>query len=291
MEEPEIALPPHTQRRIANYLLTQTTQCFVTSHSPYVIEHFGPEGILRLTRDLNGILNGTRVVLPDSMKAKTYRSQLRRALAEAMLGNGAIVGEGMTEQYALGAVARKLEDASADLFPLDLAGLSIINTEGDGNLEAMGNFFRGLGIPGFAFFDKKNRKPEEMSKIQAAFMIAKEIGYRGVEAMLAAEIPIDRQWQFLMSIRAQDSENHFGIPATRPTVEEITKLTTSTLKGLKGEGGAARLIEICLVTELPTTIVQFLTDIYALFPRPKRNAEASTPEKVSAATATEGKRA
>ncbi len=37
MEEPEIALPPHTQRRIANYLLTRTSQCFVTSHSPYVI--------------------------------------------------------------------------------------------------------------------------------------------------------------------------------------------------------------------------------------------------------------
>ena len=38
MEEPEIALPPHTQRRIANYLLeTRTSQCFVTSHSPYLI--------------------------------------------------------------------------------------------------------------------------------------------------------------------------------------------------------------------------------------------------------------
>jgi putative ATP-dependent endonuclease of the OLD family len=45
MEEPEIALPPHTQRRIANYLLTRTSQCFVTSHSPYVIERFEPAQI------------------------------------------------------------------------------------------------------------------------------------------------------------------------------------------------------------------------------------------------------
>lgn len=44
MEEPEIALPPHTQRRIANYLLEETSQCFVTSHSPYVIERFEPDG-------------------------------------------------------------------------------------------------------------------------------------------------------------------------------------------------------------------------------------------------------
>ena len=46
MEEPEIALPPHTQRRIANYLLKDTAQCFVSSHSPYVIERFSQDQIL-----------------------------------------------------------------------------------------------------------------------------------------------------------------------------------------------------------------------------------------------------
>src|SRR5690606_6851311 len=34
MEEPEIAVPPPTQRRITQYLLTKTSQSFVTSHSP-----------------------------------------------------------------------------------------------------------------------------------------------------------------------------------------------------------------------------------------------------------------
>ncbi|RUV66240.1 ATP-binding protein, partial [Mesorhizobium sp. M1A.F.Ca.IN.020.30.1.1] len=51
MEEPEIALPPHTQRRIANYLMENTQQCFVTSHSPYVIERFDPSQIHVLHRD------------------------------------------------------------------------------------------------------------------------------------------------------------------------------------------------------------------------------------------------
>jgi putative ATP-dependent endonuclease of OLD family len=51
MEEPEIALPPHTQRRIASYLLNKTTQCFVTSHSPYILECFTPEQIMTLTRN------------------------------------------------------------------------------------------------------------------------------------------------------------------------------------------------------------------------------------------------
>ena len=50
MEEPEIAVPPHTQRRIADYLLRNTTQAFATSHSPYVIERFEPEQTLLLSR-------------------------------------------------------------------------------------------------------------------------------------------------------------------------------------------------------------------------------------------------
>jgi len=61
MEEPEIALPPHTQRRIANYLLGQTTQCFVSSHSPYVIEQFDPEQIQILRRDEKANVTGTVV--------------------------------------------------------------------------------------------------------------------------------------------------------------------------------------------------------------------------------------
>jgi putative ATP-dependent endonuclease of OLD family len=37
MEEPEVALPPHTQRRVTKFVLGNMGQCIVTSHSPYVI--------------------------------------------------------------------------------------------------------------------------------------------------------------------------------------------------------------------------------------------------------------
>lgn len=169
MEEPEIALPPHTQRRIANYLLTQTKQCFVTSHSPYVIECFEPEAIVRLTRDKAGVLTATPVGLPPTMKAKTYRSQLRRAIAEAMLGRGAIVTEGITEHLAITCIAKKMEQSDQTLFPLDLAGITIVNAEGDGNLEAIGSFFQSLDIPAFAIFDRNKRKDDEVAKIIANF--------------------------------------------------------------------------------------------------------------------------
>jgi putative ATP-dependent endonuclease of OLD family len=270
MEEPEIALPPHTQRRIANYLLTQTTQCFITSHSPYIIERFEPESIMRLTRDAAGSLTATQVALPASMKAKTYRSQLRRTIAEAMLGQGAIVGEGITEQLAIMTVAKKMEEADPELFPLDLAGVTVINTEGDGNLEAIGAFFKALDIPAFGFVDNKNRKAEEIAQMSGSFTSVTQIPYKGAETLIAAETPMDRQWQFLQLVRADDGSASFGIPSKQPVPDELRELTIATLKRLKGEGGGARLLELCSTGELPPTIVGFLKAIYARFPKPKR---------------------
>ena len=54
MEEPEIALPPHTQRRMVDFVTKTMGQAIVTSHSPYVIERFAPEEIVVLNRDDTG---------------------------------------------------------------------------------------------------------------------------------------------------------------------------------------------------------------------------------------------
>jgi putative ATP-dependent endonuclease of OLD family len=170
----------------------------------------------------------------------------------------------------LAAAAKKLEDDDPELFPLDLAGVTIVNTEGEGNLNAMGDFFRELGIPAFAFFDRKQRTADDLTKIQASFRIAREIAYAGNETLMAEETPIDRQWEFLEAVRLRDIDRRFGIPMNRPDEAAVKSLTVSTLKGLKGEGGAAELIDICPVGELPSTIVQFLKEVYALYPRPKR---------------------
>jgi len=271
MEEPEIALPPHTQRRIANYLLEETSQCFVTSHSPYVIERFDPDGILKLNRDKDGVLSGTAIKLPAGMKAKNYRQNFRRAIAEAMLGQGVIVGEGITEQDALLMAAQKMEDNDPDLFPLDVAGVCVINADGDGNLEKLGAFFKEIDIPAFAFFDRKKRTTAEIAALQGSYIVAREIQQTGAEVLMAEETPLDRQWQYLEALRTEDTERRLCIPAFRPDDSEIQKLTISTLKGLKGEGGAEKLLQFCTVAELPKTIIDFLTDIYQRYPKPKRN--------------------
>ena len=112
MEEPEIALPPHTQRRMVDFVTKTMGQAIVTSHSPYVIERFAPEEIVVLNRDDTGTLTSCTIDLGGHIKPKRYRDQ-RRQFAEAVLANAVLVVEGGTEVAVYLAVADVL-DADPD---------------------------------------------------------------------------------------------------------------------------------------------------------------------------------
>ncbi len=288
MEEPEIALPPHTQRRIATYLLTNTAQCFVTSHSPYVIECFEPERIMLLRRADDGSVAGLPVVLPAGMRLKTYHSQLRRSIAEAMLAEAVIVVEGTSERQALTVVARKLESTDPVLFPLDVAGVTIVNVEGDGNLSAFGTFFRGLNLQAFALYDQKPRKDDEAERIRASFDSSCEIPYRGLERLLASELPLDRQWTFLNNLQAETTAPAGDATPARPDDDELRERLVDALRQMKGEGGAARLLDSCAAEELPVTLRTFLLDVYARFPRPVAKRDPLADPATSSAPLEDG---
>jgi putative ATP-dependent endonuclease of the OLD family len=63
MEEPEIAIPPHTQNRIVESMRQRSAQVLFTSHSPYVLEEFDIGNVLVLRRD-NGTLYSVPTTLP-----------------------------------------------------------------------------------------------------------------------------------------------------------------------------------------------------------------------------------
>jgi putative ATP-dependent endonuclease of OLD family len=80
MEEPEIAIPPYTQRRIVGMLRTKAQQCIVTSHSPYVGECFLPDELVVLRRSADQELVGTPVRLGAEIKRKMFRREFRTRL-------------------------------------------------------------------------------------------------------------------------------------------------------------------------------------------------------------------
>lgn len=269
MEEPEIALPPHTQRRIANYLLEETTQCFVTSHSPYVIERFDPSQIMILRRSLEAELAATVVSAGTTLKGKMYKRHARRGLAEAMLGPGVIVAEGITEHSALAAVAEKLEATDPNRYPLDLSGITIFPVDGDGSLPNFGAFFKALGLNTYAFYDQKPRRAEENQKFVDSFDVPNETAYTSIELLLVAETPVERQWEFLDILRQSGEQGNLGIPVARPDDAGIKDNMVKALKSNKGNGYAARLLDLCDVAELPASITGFLNRVYADFPKPE----------------------
>jgi putative ATP-dependent endonuclease of OLD family len=283
MEEPEIALPPHTQRRIANYLLKDTAQCMVSSHSPYVIERFEQSQIQILRRDPAGTLTATPIT--STLQPRHYKRHARRGVAEAMLGNGVIIAEGVTEQSALQSAVEKLEASDANLWPLDLAGVTIFPVDGDGDMPTFGAFFKPLGLKTFAFYDRKQRTEAKNAEFAASFDIPRETAYDGIEKLLVDETPAERHWQFLEALRNSGLQGNLGIPAARPTPEQVAQLIYNALKSNKGNYYAGQLIELCSPAELPRTITTFLREVYALFPKPERPAVLPPVAKGAAAPA------
>jgi putative ATP-dependent endonuclease of OLD family len=282
MEEPEIAVQPHTQRRIADYLLFHTKQAFVTSHSPYIIERFTPENTFLLTRKGNGGLESMCVADATRLKENDYRRYARRGLSECMLGKGVVIVEGVTEFHALPVVARCLESQDPTLNPLDLAGVSIFDAESDGPIPKFGKFFQALGIKTFGFYDFKSRSASEKEKFAAALDVNEEHSYKGFEELLAAEVPAARLRTFLQDLlQSGVAAAQFNMPAVVPSDDEVRKIIVQLLSSSKGAGWAALLLEQCKPAELPQTIVAFLKKIYALFPIPSVPRPISAPPAVA----------
>ncbi len=281
MEEPEIAVPPHTQRRIADYLLASADQCFVTSHSPYVIERFDSDQVRVLRKEAGGTLIAKQLRVGEVLKAKTYRRQSRRWFAEAMLARGVLVAEGISERDMILAAAAKLESSDANFYPLDLSGVSVISVDGEGSLAEFGEFFADLGIRPYALFDAKPMKPEIKVRLDNAYVFACQTKYEGAETLLAEESPVPRLWAMLEEVRESGTNPGLVPPGDMPRPETVKKLARSVLSNDKGSGLAGRVIELCSVAEIPPTMVAFMKRVYEDFPRPAPIPSIDESESVS----------
>jgi putative ATP-dependent endonuclease of OLD family len=279
MEEPEIAVPPHTQRRITHYLLEKTTQAFVTSHSPFVIERFEPSNTLILTRD-NGVVTGRKVSEASGLTDKEFKQYARWGLCECMLGKAAIVLEGLTELHALPVAARRIEEAGFGFLPLDISGATFFYAYGESNVPKFGKFFKTLGLKTFAFYDLvANRPLAQKDALAAHYDINTEHVHRGFEDLVSQEMPADRLWIFLSALRDNGEGAHIGIPFQRPDEAAVRALARNALKSSKGAGWAARLFEECEFLELPASVMNFLYQVFAAMvePAPANNGAGGQP--------------
>jgi putative ATP-dependent endonuclease of the OLD family len=261
MEEPEIALPPHTQRRMVDFVTRTMGQTIVTSHSPYVIERFGPDQVVVLTRDDSGALSSRTLDLCD-VKPRKYREQ-RRQFAEAVLANAVLVVEGGTEVATYLAIADALDNDPAITYQHpDLAGLTVFDAGGDTWVPLYGPIFADLGKTVFGTHDSTSLT-EEQQKMAESFAIHLDIGYPGIEDLLVAEISPAVLRKFLATAASRpDYPQHLGYLPEGASEDEAIRLARNVLKAKKGaESLAPLLIAECGPGQLPPTLTGLLLDI------------------------------
>lgn len=276
MEEPEIAIPPHTQKRIIDGVRKQSAQALFTSHSPYVLEEFSPEQVLVLNRT-DGILSAIAATYPPSIKPKGYKEEVRKRFCEALLSRRVLIAEGRTEYDAYPAAARRLHELHPDEFrSLEALGIAIIDAGTDAQVAPMGAYYTKLGKKVFAVFDHQDEV--QKNKILAAVEHPFEAAEKGFENVLlngTTELALRRYAEQL--VVDGDWPTHFSAktPKAETAYPDLLDIMRDFFKWAKGNGAAADFLTTCTREEMPKFIVETLIAIQTLVEPPKFDEPAA----------------
>jgi len=262
MEEPEIAIPPHTQKRIINSIISKSAQAIFTSHSPYVLEEFDPSHIVVVNRN-NGILTGTPAQYPPTVKQKMYREEVKRRFCESLLARRVLITEGRTEYDVFPVAAKRLHELLPDEYTsLEGLGIAIINAETDSQVAPLGDYFRKLGKTVFAVFDKQTEESRTniISVIDHAFE-APEKGFENVVVNDASETALRRYAVFLIDNNEWPTHLYTIKPTPEMAIEELKTSLKGYFRWAKGSGSAADFLNQCSKDEMPVSIVEVLKEI------------------------------
>ena len=290
MEEPEIAIPPHTQRRIVDSVREMAAQAIFTSHSPYVLDEFAPENLVILKRE-SGILESITATLPPAVKSKTYREQLRTRFCECLLARRILIVEGRTEYDAIPTATRRLHELDPERFKtLESLGLAVINAETDSQIAPLGAYFKNLGKTVYALFDQQEAVAS--ATITAAVDQAFESPESSFEKLILNHTAEDALRRFAKDA-VDDGRWPSHLAAETPSEGmDITALKSSLgkfLKNNKGASEAANLVGLCTETELPEFLLSTIEAIrvHCVPPDPEPAAAAEGEIESSGALACE----
>ncbi|MFT3678671.1 MAG: AAA family ATPase [Ferruginibacter sp.] len=263
MEEPEIAIPPYTQKRIIDSICKKSTQAIFSTHSPFVLEEFSPNNIILINRNETGEMKGIPVKLPAIIKPKSYNSQFRLRFAEALLAKRVLLTEGATEASGYSIAARNLSELEpANYSSLEGLGIAVFDAESENNIPIFGQYFKGLGKIVFAVFDKQ--EADNLQKINAAISHTYESTHWGFEDLVLSETDPTALRAFAFEQVSQNKwPTHLAHcqPSTSAGLEEIKKGLLEFFRWSKGAATCASLLSGCTVNQTPVTIKTNLNSI------------------------------
>lgn len=262
MEEPEIALPPHIQKRIVLSVIERSDQALFTSHSPYVIEELPADHILVVSRS-EGKLNIIPANMPPAVKAKAYREEIRRRFCESLFARRVLITEGRTEYDVYTTAARKLQSLHPDKsLSFELLGISLVNAGTDSQIPGLGEYYRMLNKTVYAVCDKQEE--EAHKRIVESVDYCYEATEHGIENVVLKGIRTEILIKYGLKLV---TEGHWPThlssycPTNNMTEKEIYDSLFEYFKWSKGEGTLADLIHFCPEEDLPQFITNTIYEI------------------------------
>lgn len=259
MEEPEIAIPPYTQKRIVDSIKKNSSQAIFTSHSPFVIEEFSSYQIILIQRQNDGIMNSQYIHFPDNIKRKNYSNEFRQRFAESLLAKRILLTEGTTEATSFSAAARRLSELGIDKFSsLEAMGVAIFNAGSDSSISNYGKYFKSIGKTVFAVFDKQ--ESDQLEKIQSSVDHFFESNYEGFETLVLEEsIPKNLDayyWELIDDGNWPQSLSNFKYKKDDDiSQDQIKKALFNFFKKNKGDFAVSDLLASCnSIDEMPASI-------------------------------------
>jgi putative ATP-dependent endonuclease of OLD family len=288
MEEPEIAIPPHTQKRIVGAVRARSAQAIFTSHSPYVLEEFQPSQVINIHRQ-SGKLRGITTGYPPMVKPKRYREEMRRRFCEALLARRVLIVEGKTEFCALPAAARRLHELEPETFStFEALGIALIDAETHSQIAPLATYFRNFEKTVFAFYD--NQRDEA---IKTAIEFAVPHGFESLESGFEKLITIHSSETALRRHGVEIVKDglwpkHIKNP---PTDEmegaQIREVMREYFEAKKGDGAAAEFLAGCTREEMPVFLTNVIESIRRIAEPPKPEEEVIPPEPLVEAAVSE----
>jgi len=193
LEEPETFLFPHAQRRVIDECVELADQTFITTHSPYVLERIPAEGIGRLAREPEGVLNWKPLDTSNVRHLNLYSKRIRQTFCEALLGRGVLIVEGDSDRwwiYGTSRIVNRQAWQGRSQQALELQGICVVAAEANSDLVKLGRFFCEAGIHVVCLADRV-KDSNVVDELCAAPFCAMFQQYGGLERLLAAELPMD----------------------------------------------------------------------------------------------------
>ena len=274
MEEPEIATPPHTQKRIITSIKEKSAQALFTSHSPYIMEEFDPSEIVVLSNE-SGIISSTVSTLPKSIKRKNYKYEFRKRYCEALLAKRILIVEGRTEYDAIPVAARRLYELDPENFSnLEALGIAIIDSETDSQIAPIASHLKQLGKITLAIYDKQEESQGVL--IRESVLHPFESPEKKFENLILNEVPFYKLKEFASSVISKSNwPSHLNNlkPDNSKTEVEIKKALYEYFNWSKGYGTITNLFEICNLDEFPEFIKSSLKTIKSLIQTSQSNSD------------------